>query len=115
MSLLDEARPDNGVQLVYSGGNYCNETDYYTLTIQINCDEDATTPTYELDTDSLTYPCSPVIVMTASAGCSVGSLKALGEFFDEYDFIVALIMMAIGIFFMILGGREFKTTMFLFA
>ena len=81
VSLIDSDTPDTGIYLEYSGTVLCNTTAYYSLTIQLECDEDATTATYALDTSSLTYPCSPIVVMSTDAACPVVSLNALYYFF----------------------------------
>lgn len=81
ITFIDEEVPSLGVSLTYGGASMCNDTDYYTLTVQINCNTYTDSTSYELDTSSITYPCSPRVIMQSSAGCPTFSIGTLYQFF----------------------------------
>ena len=114
VALLDSEFPDKGVALSYTGGNWCNDTNQYTLTIEINCDEDAGFTEYELSSsETLEDTCSPVIVMYTTEGCPVFSIHALYSFCSKYRDWIGVIFMGIGGFLLGAGGRFYKASMFL--
>jgi len=113
VSLINDNKPEKGVSLYFEGGNYCNETTKFQLTLDIVCDPDATKTTFDLDTYSLADKCRPKIVMNSKAGCPVFSLHSLWQFFIYYSFVIGIFMILLGIFLLVFGGRYFKVTMFL--
>ncbi len=113
VSLLNAEFPDMGVAVNYIDGNWCNDTAQYTLTIQINCDYDATEVEYELDSASLGDTCNPVIIMFAAEGCPVFSMHALYTFCIAYKHFIGVLLMVIGGFLIGAGGRNYKTSMFM--
>jgi hypothetical protein len=51
--------------------------------------------------------------MTSAEACPVLSLGTLWTFFNTYYYVFGLLMMGLGVFLMVLGGRLYKVTMFL--
>lgn len=49
LRLIDEKRPENGLFVQYMGGNKCNDTANYQLLIQINCNSNIDSVTFQLD------------------------------------------------------------------
>ena len=113
VALADAKKPDKGVTITYHGGNLCNATDKYSLTIELLCDSTLATPSYEVDTSSIVYPCSPKIIMQAKDACPIAELHTLWKFFNQFYYIFGLIMMFCGLWLVILGGRYYKVTMFM--
>ena len=114
VKLIDEEYPELGLILdLYSGSHLCNATDYFTLQLQLNCDQYSNKPSFTLDTAGSTLPCSPRIIMDTSEACPVLSLGTLWHFFNTYYYIFGVTMILTGLFLMIFGGRLFKVTMFL--
>lgn len=113
VSLIDPDEPDLGLVLTFKGGNQCNATSDYQLVLQLNCDEYASTTTYNLDPASIATPCTPRVIMNSPVACPVLSLGTLWTFFNDYYYIFGVSMILIGILLMVFGGRFFKVTLFL--
>lgn len=91
----------------------CNDNDKFQLLLQLNCDEYATTTTYNLDTASLSNPCTPRVILTSKEACPRLTLGTLWQFFNTNYYIFGLLMMGLGAFLMIAGGRYYKFVMFI--
>lgn len=66
-----------------------------------------------MDTASLANPCTPRVIMTSKDACPYLSLGTLWHFFNTYYYVFGVVMMFIGLFLMIAGGKYHKVTMFL--
>ena len=113
VSLIDPDKGELGMKLLYKGGNYCNDTHPFSLLVQLNCDKYATVTTYDLDTSSIVYPCSPRVIMSSKEACPVFALHTLWKFFDKYNYLAGLVMVFFGLYLLIWGGRFYKITMFI--
>jgi hypothetical protein len=93
--------------VLYQGGNLCpsNLNESYSLTIEIKCNMQATTPIYVIETASLSNPCSPKVIMSSMHGCPVITSDALWRFHDSYEVYIAVFMIITGLFLMVCGGR----------
>ena len=49
VSLIDTENPEAGLLLEFTGGNSCNDTSKFVLTVQLNCDSYAKELSYEID------------------------------------------------------------------
>lgn len=112
VTLIDNENPESGLMLEFTGGDSCNETNNYALTVQLNCDQYAKKTTYELDTSSLMNPCTPKVILTSKEACPVLSLGTLWHFFNTYYYLFGAVMITLGAFLMIFGGQYYKFTMF---
>ena len=81
VTLIDSNKPELGIVLKYEGTTLCNDTAYYSLILQLNCEVDRLTPSYKLDTSSLNTPCSPKVIMNTKEACPIIALNALYFFF----------------------------------
>ena len=115
LSLISEDNPELGLLMTYEGGNMCNETDHYQLVVQINCNPNLQTTTYQLDQDSLKTPCDPKVIMSSPSGCPVLTTGPLGVFIEKYAYWIGLPMLVIGGYLMSKGGRFPRTTLAMFS
>jgi len=113
VSLIDDDMPELGLRLNFTGGNKCDDTHSFQLMVQLNCDEYATSTTYNLDTSSLKDPCTPLVIMSSKEACPKLTLGSLWTFFNTYYYIFGISMMGLGVFLMIAGGKFYKFVMFL--
>lgn len=105
VDLIDTSKPELGLKLLYEGGNNCNETHKFSLLLQLNCNENLDEASYEIDSSSIATPCSPRVILSSKYACPVLALHNLWRFFQKYYYIAGMVMMAIGGFLMVLGGR----------
>lgn len=104
-TFISEDSPKLGMNLIYTGGDMCNDTAYYTLTLQLNCDEYLDKSTYTLDSQTILYPCSPKVVFQTPESCPKSNLSMINDVFNISDWLVALPLMLIGIFLLVEGGK----------
>lgn len=97
--------PNKGLVLNFYGPNYCNETAKYNLNVQLNCDKYAPKTSYSLDIDSLSDPCTKRVIINSKEACPKLSLGNLWQFFNKYSDGIAIIAIALGLYFLALGGR----------
>ena len=113
VDMIDSEQPDLGLTLLFSGGNMCNATNKFELLVQLNCDQYNPKTSYNLDTSSLVNPCSPTVILSSKEACPKLTLGTLWTFFNVYYSAVGLLMMSLGLFLMILGGKYYSVTMFI--
>ena len=89
----------------YEGGNMCNDTSKYSLSVQINCNSNLDKTTYALDKESLKSPCDPRVIMNSPHACPVLSSGPLQKFLDEYNYWIGIPMILIGGYLLGAGGR----------
>jgi len=114
MKLISEQSPELGVQMMYEGGNMCNETAKYQLIVQVNCNANIEHTTYAFDKESLKTPCDPKVIMNSPHGCPVLSTGPLGIIIVSYAWWIGLPLMIIGGYLLGAGGRFPKVTLALF-
>jgi hypothetical protein len=52
------------------------------------------------------------VIFTTKEACPVISLSTLWYFLNDYSYIIGLIILFVGIWLMIEGGRKYRITMF---
>ena len=107
--------PELGVIMTYEGGNMCNETHHYSLTVQLNCNSNIDVTTYALDKNSLSSPCDPRVIMNSPLACPVISTGALGQFMEDYRYWLAVPFILLGVYLFAAGGRNPEATLAIFA
>ncbi len=115
ISFIDEAIPYYGLVMTYNGGDSCNETHDYVLTLQLNCYQYGDDVTYEIDTSTIGYPCTPTIIMQTPASCPSYTFGTLYVFFSTYYYLFGVALILLGLFLITFGGRFYKITMFMAA
>jgi len=114
MKLISEESPELGVNMLYEGGNLCNENDQFQLQVQINCNPNIEVTTYALDKESLKTPCTPKVIMNSPHGCPVLSTGPLGLFIVKWAWWIGVPLIFIGVYLLSVGGRYPKTTLAIF-
>ena len=99
----------------FEGGNMCNDTSKYSLSVQINCNSNLDKTTYALDKESLKSPCDPRVIMNSPHACPVLSSGPLQKFLDEYNYWIGIPMILIGGYLLGAGGRFPGITLALFS
>ena len=79
-SLLDKNIPSSGIQISYSGGSECTETQHYSLNLHVVCNKLHEQPSYTIETSSLADPCSPIVIMATKHGCPLVQQQSLDWF-----------------------------------
>ena len=115
LSLISEQNPRLGVVMNYEGGNMCNETSRFSLTVQINCNPNLDKTTYAFDKESLKDQCDPRVIMNSPHACPVLSAGPLATFLEEEAYWIGVPMMIIGAYLCFVGGRFSGTTLFIFS
>lgn len=115
LKLINENAPEMGVIMTYEGGNMCNMTHHYSLTVQINCNSNIDVTTYALDKQSLNTPCDPKVIMNTPVACPIISTGALGRFIDDYAYWLAVPFILLGGFLFTAGGKQHKATLAIFS
>ena len=115
LSLISKESPEMGVLMTYEGGNSCNETAHYSLTVQLNCNPNLQKTTYALDKETIKTPCSPKVIMNSPYACPIVSTGALGRFIDEYKYFLAIPLIIVGFYLVIFGGRWPQYTLAIFS
>jgi hypothetical protein len=93
----------------------CNATHDFQFTIRATCDEKAEDSKAVLEQSSYQEPCNPTVTITSSDACPAFSLHSLWDFTSKYGEIFATLFMALGVFLMIRGGRNYEFTMYIAA
>eukprot|EP00347_Sterkiella_histriomuscorum_P008480 403344934 len=114
VTLQSEEEPERGINLDFISPAQCNATDFYKLRVQLNCDKNAVRPIYSLDSDTTNQQCYKKVVFASREGCPKLQLGILWHFFSKYANGFALVMIALGFFFLMYGGRYHQKTLFLF-
>ena len=83
--------------------------------MELECVEGRNVPSYQLDTNSLDDPCTYKVIMESSHACPVISLWELWYFMEDYDYLFGLMCLALGGYFISVGGLYFKATLFISA
>jgi hypothetical protein len=91
----------------------CNDTSKFELLVQLNCDYYNPKTSYSLDTSSLSNPCSPTVILSSIEACPKMTLGTLWTFFNVYYSAFGLLMMILGVYLMIFGGKHYRVTMFI--
>jgi hypothetical protein len=112
-TFISEDMPNMGMNLVYTGGDMCNDTSFYTFTMQLNCDEYLDTSTYTLDSQTILYPCSPKVIFQTPEACPSSSISMINDVFNIEDWLIAIPEMLIGLFLLVEGGKQIHVTLFL--
>lgn len=82
------------------------------LHVSMDCDEDASTPTYsELNKNGTIYS----MTMTSDLACPVYTYNALVQFFAYYKYLWGSIFIAAGLFIAVFGRKLFTPTIFIVA
>ena len=113
VNLLDNQNPANGVNLDYYA-NYCNTTNRYNLNLQLQCDKYSPKTTYQLDLNTMNEKCTKRVIITSKDACPKVSLGRIWIFFNDYQIIFGILLVAIGGYLLIYGGKYHEHTMFLF-
>ena len=104
-----------GVKMLYEGGNLCNETAHFSLTVQLNCNPNLDATTYYLDSESILTPCDSKVIMNSPYACPVVATGALGRFIDDYTWFLVIPMIIIGAYLFATGGKFPGPTLALFS
>jgi len=113
---LDPKRPDIGLRLTYSGSGFrCDKERDYKFVLETICDQDATESIATFKGSSLEDKCMPTVELVSEFACPTFSLHALWRFFEKYSEPIACVLIVLGLFLMLFGGRYYRATMFLCA
>ena len=105
--MINEKYPSEGIKLTYDGGNMCSQNESYGLEISINCNMNPESfLAYTIDLASLSNPCRPRIQMSSKHGCPVAQSNTLTKFFIRFYYFIAVPLTVIGIWLLIMGGRN---------
>mmetsp|Transcript_34603 Transcript_34603/g.25769 ORF Transcript_34603/g.25769 Transcript_34603/m.25769 type:complete len:275 (+) Transcript_34603:371-1195(+) len=104
-----------GLVLNYTSTSICTGSRKYVLDIQLNCDEDEDVPRYSVDTATLSDPCYTRVIMNTKEACPVLSYPSLQTFFDDVSVLMGILLIALGAYLLVLGGKLFRLTLFLTA
>lgn len=66
-----------------------------------------------IDAGSVQNPCSPRVILASKDSCPILSLHTLWHFINSYYIVIGLLMISLGLFLMVLGGKYYRVTMFL--
>lgn len=92
----------------------CNETEKFSLKVQINCNPNLEKTTFALDKESLKTPCNPRVIMNSPHACPVISMGPLGDILDKYNYWIGIPMLAIGGYLSFVAGKFPGVTLLLF-
>ena len=104
-----------GLVVIYDSGDAYNDTLNYKFILQFNCEEGRENSTYVLDSDSIKTPYEYRVIIKSSHACPVMSIWELWYFFQDYDYLFGFVMLFVGGYYISVGGRFYKATMFMTA
>ena len=68
---IDPNSPETGISLTFLSEDKCNDTDFYTLSVDIKCDKDVQTPLMRISSQSVQKNlCHPKVYLESPAGNS---------------------------------------------
>ena len=105
-SFIDEGNHTAGIVLKYPQGDAClhSTTENYQLSIAVVWDNERQSDIkIEVDTKSLTTPCTPKIIVYSNKGCAILKINPLFEWMENVKFVLGPIAGLLGVFFMICG------------
>lgn len=114
MSLISDANPGLGVIMSYEGGNMCNETSAFSLSVQINCNPNLDKTTFAFQKDTI-KTCDPRVIMNSPHACPVMSAGPLAKVLEDSNYWLGFPLIAIGAYLCFVSGRYTRFTLGLFS
>ncbi len=100
------------LRLNYTHGDICkaNTDKYYTLSIDVVCDKNATDQFPNATLLRSSDPCLTRLMVTSTYGCHVASINAIWSFLNKYVGLWGALLIVIGIVLSMFGRKLFKPT-----